>query len=308
MVDIILAAYNGETNISAQLDSLIDQEYQDWRLLVRDDVSHDNTPNILEQYAEIFSEKIKLVKNDGINLGAFQNFSTLLSHAEAHYIMFCDQDDIWMPDKIQITLAKMKEMEAKYGIDRPLLVHTDMKVVDANLRVIAESCWKYQKTDPVKGISLNRLLVQNVPTGCTMLINKALLDLALPIPKEAIMHDWWLALVAAAFGQIGYIANPTLLYRQHGENVTGAKAWGLPHIGKQLLHMQDTKKIMRDIQKQAGAFLNRHFNLLDPQKHEIIEAYANLSHRGFFERRYFIIKYGFFHTGLIRNIGMFLFC
>lgn len=308
MVDIILATYNGEANLVQQLDSIIKQQCQDWRLVIRDDVSSDNTPALLEQYANKFNGKIKIIQNDGLNLGACQNFSRLLRHAEADYIMLCDQDDVWLPDKIQITLAKMKEMEATYGIDKPLLVHTDLRVVDANLKVLADSGWQYQKIDPVKGCYLNRSLVQNVPTGCTMMINRALRDIALPIPKEAIMHDWWLALVAAAFGRIGYVAHPTLLYRQHGENVSGAQAWETTRIVRRLLNLGNTKKIIRDIQKQAGAFLKRYHDVLDPESREMIGIFAGLSDRGFLERRYYIMKYGFLHTGLARNIGMLLFC
>ena len=148
--------------------------------------------------------------------------------------MFCDQDDVWFPDKIAVTLGKMQELEGRHGGERPLLVHTDMKVADGNLRVVADSLWRYQKSDPVRGEALNRLLVQNCATGCSMMINRALCDLALPIPAEAMMHDWWLVLVAAAFGTIGHCAEPTLLYRQHGANDVGAKKWSLADLVPQL--------------------------------------------------------------------------
>lgn len=308
MVDIALATYNGEVNLVQQLDSIVNQEYSDWRLLVRDDVSSDQTPLILDAYAKKFPEKFKTIANSGQNLGSCQNFSEILRHSDAKYVMFSDQDDVWLPDKITKTLAKMKEMECTYGSDVPLLVHTDFKIVDSNLNLLAASGWDYQKIDPIKGASFNRLLVQNVPTGCTTMINKSLCELVLPIPPEARMHDCWVGLVAGMFGHLGFIKEPTLMYRQHGSNVTGAVPWGLPHIIRQLSKLRELKEMIQKSRRQAGAFNQRYHDRLSQENRKMIDIYSGLSEHNCISRKYYIVKYGFYYVGLIRNVGMFILC
>src|SRR5690606_39057310 len=136
-------------------------------------------------------------------------------------VMFSDADDCWFPDKISLTLDLMRVVEKDEGGARtPTLVHTDLAVVDRDLRPIADSLWQYQGVNPDL-TSLNRLLIQNCVTGCTVMVNRPLRELASPIPPGVVMHDWWMALVASSFGRIARIARPTLLYRQHGRNDTG---------------------------------------------------------------------------------------
>jgi glycosyltransferase involved in cell wall biosynthesis len=308
MIDIVMATYNGEAYLAEQIESLIAQNYTDWRLIIGDDGSTDRTLEIIGDYKKKCGDKIIFVGINAGNMGACQNFGSLLHQSGSDYCMLCDQDDVWLPEKIQLTLGKMRELEESFGVDEPLLVHSDLTVVDEDLRVLADSGWRSQEIDPVKGCSLNRALVQNVPTGCTMMANKKLRDIALPIPGEAIMHDWWLTLVAAAFGRIGYVKDPTLLYRQHGENVSGAQIWGIARILKRLLNVRNTRNILLDIQKQAGAFLKMYHDDLAPRDRVLIDIFATLSGRSFLERRYYIVKYGFWHTGLVRNVGMLLFC
>src|SRR5690606_13737176 len=152
-------------------------------------------------------------------------FARLLGASTADYIMFCDQDDVWLPGKVTLTLAKMQELEAACGAETFLLVHTDLRIVDENLNLVADSGHRYQQIDPDRGNTLGRLLVQNIATGCTIMVNRALRDLALPIPGAALMHDHWLSLVSACFGKIAYLPEPTLLYRQHSGNKVGAQVW-----------------------------------------------------------------------------------
>jgi hypothetical protein len=227
--------------------------------------------------------------------------------------MFCDQDDVWLPHKIETTLSKMKEMESSYGKGKPFLVHTDLKVVDEKLNLLSESLWCYQLSDPEKGGVLNRLLMQNIATGCSMMINRPLLDLALPIPAEAVMHDWWLALVAAAFGHIGFVAEPTTLYRQHGTSEIGAKKWDLLKEFKTFFNFKKRRKqieinnlVMQRMRLQAAAFLEKYGYVLTGRQKEMLKAFLRLADMNFFMKRYRTIKYGFFYTGLIRNIGRFI--
>jgi len=308
-IHILIATYNGEKYLSQQLDSIFAQSINNWHILVRDDCSTDNTVEIIEQYAQRYPGKSTLLENDGQNVGASQNFAKLLQHSTADYIMFSDQDDIWLPRKIEVTLAKMTELEGHYGKEKPLLVHTDLKVVDDNLEVIADSLWDYQLSDPKRGRELGKVLLQNVATGCSVMINRPLRNQALPIPNEAMMHDWWLVLVAAAFGYVDYFAEPTALYRQHGASEIGARKWDLKAL-KTLMNYERRKTKfeidMQRIRRQAGAFLKRYEPVLTISQKDIMDAFLRLHELNFFKKRYYTIRYGFFYTGLIRNIGRML--
>jgi glycosyltransferase involved in cell wall biosynthesis len=309
MIDILLATYNGEAFLRQQLDSIINQDFSDWRLLIRDDVSSDNTANILSEYAQKHPDRIKVIDNNGLNLGARQNFAELLRIAESDLMMICDQDDIWLPDKISITLNKMKELQGNFGNIVPLLVHTNFKIINADLDVLAESGWKYLNIDPGKAGSLNRLLVNNTQTGCTIMLNRPLRDIALPIPQEAVMHDWWLALVAAVFGRSGLIGRPTMLYRQHGENVSGnKKKWGLTHVFRQLHELPFHRRELQRFRKQAEAFLRKYRDNLNADQEKLIETYSMLDKYNCLLRRYYIIKHRLFFCGLSRNIGWLIVC
>jgi glycosyltransferase involved in cell wall biosynthesis len=221
-IDILLASYNGQRYIGLQIDSILGQSNKDWQLLIRDDVSDDNTPQIIADYAARYPDKIKWVDNEGQHLGACLNFGKLLDISTAKYIMFSDQDDIWLPKKIEATFSLMKTVEQKYPT-KPILVHTDLKVVDMQLNTIAASMWKYQNNRPQNGDKLDKVISQNVATGCTMMINSEAKAVSMPIPAEAVMHDWWIAINTAKHGKIAYLPQQLVLYRQHGGNAVGAK-------------------------------------------------------------------------------------
>jgi glycosyltransferase involved in cell wall biosynthesis len=217
-----MATYNGELFLRQQLDSIIAQSNQDWQLLIRDDGSDDNTVRIIEDYMSRLSDRIRLVTDNGSHLGASLNFGKLLEYADTEYIMFSDQDDVWLPNKIELTLNAMKAAEQVYP-DKPILIHTDLRVMDSELKTIANSLWSYQKLFPEAGDDLNRIMAQNVVTGCTVMINKRAKAVSIPVPCEAIMYDWWLALNVCRHGKIIYVSIPTVLYRQHSGNQLGAQ-------------------------------------------------------------------------------------
>ena len=221
-ISICMATYNGEKFLREQLDSIISQSYQDWQLLIRDDGSDDNTISIVEEYASRLPAKMRLIKDDNNHLGASLNFGKLLEQTDTEYIMFSDQDDIWLPNKVELTLNAMKNAE-KINPDKPILIHTDLKVIDSQLRTIANSLWNYQKLFPETGDNLNKIMAHNVVTGCTVMINDAAKAVSIPIPPEAIMYDWWLALNVCRNGKIVHLPIQPILYRQHTDNQIGAK-------------------------------------------------------------------------------------
>jgi len=301
-IDILLASYQGEKFIEEQIQSILNQSYTDFHLWIRDDCSTDRTPLILQQLATKHPEKITIIPSTQ-NLGVRGNFSELMNHGKAPYVMFSDQDDYWLPNKIELTLTRMQELEKTYEKSSPLLVHTDLKVVKSNLSEISPSFWKYVHINP-KADTLNRLLTQFVVTGCTMMLNRPLANLAKPIPQDCYMHDWWIALVAASFGHIGYCSEPTILYRQHTTNDTGAKKYRIKRILDTLF--SKTKSNHQRTIKQAQVFLERYGSQLDPKKRKLIELYSTLSKRSYISRKIITLKNRIFKTGFLRNLYHFL--
>jgi glycosyltransferase involved in cell wall biosynthesis len=237
-IDILLATYNGQEYLAEQIDSILAQSNQDWLLLVRDDGSNDNTVRIIEDYASRLPGRIKLVTDNENRLGVNLNFGKLLEYADTEYIMFSDQDDVWLPNKIELTLNAMKAAERIYP-DKPILIHTDLKVMDSRLNTIADSMWSYQKLFPEVGDDLNRIMAQNVVTGCTVMINRKARAVSTPIPKEAVLYDWWIALNVCKHGKIVYLSIPSILYRQHSGNQVGAQRVNAVHFLKKLRNVKE---------------------------------------------------------------------
>ncbi len=308
MVEILLSTYNGSKFLKEFIDSLFSQTYKDWILTVRDDGSKDNTVEIIEDISAKYPGKINLIKDNLGNLGACKSFLTLLKQAKANYIMFADQDDIWLPSKIEKTINKMFETEKKYEKNIPILIHTDLIVVDEKLNPIANSFWKYQGQNP-EYKSLNYLMVQNNITGCTMMINKALKDLIFQIPDKAIMHDWWLALVASAFGAIEYIPAQTILYRQHHSQDTGAKKYSI--VDFYYRFTKNPSLILNSVKKtieQAKEFDKLFGDKLSQKQLEMIAFYTNIPNMKKIKRLEGLLKWRLFKQGFIRNLGFVFVC
>lgn len=230
-IAVLLSTYNGEKFLAEQLNSLLAQSHKNFVLVVRDDGSRDRTVSILESYAGDHPERIHLLSRDDVNRGASAGFAFLVDYVlnnkqslglKSTYMMFCDQDDTWFPEKIEKLLAAMLATEADNDSALPVIVHSDLEVVSEQNTVIAKSLISYQGLE-IERNSFPNLIISNLVTGCAALINEALAEKALPIPENAIMHDWWLALVATAFGKVVYLDIPLVHYRQHGNNTIGAK-------------------------------------------------------------------------------------
>ena len=221
-VQVLLATYNGEAYLSQQIESILAQTGTKVHLLVSDDGSTDGTLAILQHYAVSDPDRVSLLPAQAGSGHPKWNFLSLLASSNADYVAFADQDDVWLPQKLQRSMAAMHALVREHGYAVPLLVFTDMKVVDRNLQPLADSFWANQQIDPQRIHSLRNLLVQNVVTGCTSVLNRALVTQCLSMPAGAAMHDWWAALVVCALGQAAVLHEPTVLYRQHGGNAVGA--------------------------------------------------------------------------------------
>ncbi|WP_018305588.1 glycosyltransferase family 2 protein [Desulfitobacterium hafniense] len=307
MITILMGTYNGAKFIAEQIESILSQTEKDWKLIISDDCSTDATASIVSKYAEAYQDKMTFIVRDKPSGSAKNNFIHMLSLYESEYIMTCDQDDVWLPTKIELTMKKMREMEDKFGKEKPLLVHTDLKIVDANLKVMADSMFEYQNLD--SGCSaLNNLIVQNIVTGCTMMINRCLLDWIRDVPEESIMHDWWLAITASAFGHIGFVKEPTVLYRQHSNNEVGAKsAKSLSYNLQRLMELRKSELTLRKTYEQAKAFLDIYEQNLSVEQSVMIKAYTSLTTYGKLKRIYLINKYDFWKIGFARRCGQIFF-
>ncbi|MFC1684563.1 glycosyltransferase family 2 protein [Pseudomonadota bacterium] len=222
---ILMAAYNCHKYIEEQVESIRAQAGVNWRLTVRDDGSGGATPGIIHRLASK-DDRIESIEDAHGNLGVCGNFALLALRAQSDgcsYLAFADQDDYWLPGKLLRQLELMRKMEYE-NPGAPILVYSDLEVVDSRLTPIAPSFMRYQGIRHEENSPLDVLLAQNFVIGCTMLVNKPLLDLALPVPEEVLMHDWWFALCAATCGRIGFVDMPLVKYRQHGDNEVGAKS------------------------------------------------------------------------------------
>lgn len=307
---ICMATHNGAEYLEEQLESLRRQTCQDFLLFVHDDGSIDRTMDILKNWEK--SGKLNMrVLEDGLYFhSSSQNFVHLLSQAEKQwgefsYYMFSDQDDIWKEDKIAVTLRRMKQAEKKYG--GAILVHTDLKVVDQSMHSIAPSYVQYRSIDPYL-IMLNRLLIQNVATGCTMMWNNALNNILQWNDVTPAMHDWWISLTAELFGHIVFLNRPTILYRQHGGNVVGAtKVNSLAFIFHRLVNLRYVRMKFRQSVQQAEDLLERYGTDCTPKQRILLEQFSRLYKVNKIKRTYLVIRYRFYKQSPIQIIGELLF-
>lgn len=270
-IAIALCTYNGERYLEEQLESLGRQSLAPAEVVVCDDQSTDGTLKILNTFKKTAPFPVRVYLNEE-RLGVVRNFSKAIELCKEGYVATCDQDDIWLPDRLAITGRAMRKAESEYGQDTPLLVHSDLKLADAGGNIIAPSFIKKARISFVEEEPLKNLLVQNFVTGSTVLVNRALLDAVTPIPVSAVMHDRWLALGAAALGRIISLAEPTVIYRQHECNLVGWKALLSSQTLKRLAGVDVLERDLAAAIKQGLAFRR-----LLAEKHDYnLPGYANL--------------------------------
>lgn len=303
MITVLLAVYNGEHYLKEQINSLISQTYQDFKIAIRDDGSTDTSPDIIDYYCEKYPQKIFKITGEPTK-SAKLNFAELYRNVDDDYIMFCDQDDVWLPEKIEKTLAAMQKAEGEGG-KIPVLVHGDLKVVNQNLEIISPSFFEFQQLKQER-VDLRHLLVQNYVTGCTVMVNRALKQKCSQIPPQCIMHDWWLALTAALFGKIVCLNQPTMLYRQHAGNQVGAKAsYGVALIKRKLATLSQVQENYNATYTQANALLERYEGQLSDLQYKIIRSYRDMQNASKLKKIKTINKYGFKKCTRLRILGQY---
>jgi hypothetical protein len=321
-IEVLLATYNGERFLCEQVDSILAQQLPadvELRILARDDGSRDGTRAILEQYASRESGRFCLLPASAPTGHAKFNFARLMAAATAPYVCLCDQDDVWLPGKVARSLAAMRVLEANLearhgnthgnmpGKTLPLLVFSDLRVVGQKLDTIAPSFWAQMGLDPESAHSLSRSLVQDSFTGCTGMLNRELCGWGARLPPEAPMHDRWLMLVVAAMGASHALAEPTVLYRQHEDNVVGARAEDVSAMGLVQRTASGSGRTQQWVisHRLASAFERLAGEGLPAKSRATLELFRRSGEASTgIARVAALLRGGFRRNGLLRNVSM----
>lgn len=261
-VNVLLATYNGDKYLAEQIESIYLQKNVSLTITARDDNSSDDTCKILKKYEE--EGKLNLLAN-GPNLGAAQNFFYLLKNADptANYFAFSDQDDVWLDDKLERALNLLKQDNESY----PLIYCGPVIYTDQNLNPLRQS-----RTP--KKLSLENALIENVMTGCTIVMNKCARDLIIKnTPSNCVMHDSWCYLALASFGKIIYDNEPKILYRQHQNNHLG----GPTSLFQSMIRRTKRFLLFKNLgyRDQANEFYSIYQRQLSLEQQKIILSFIN---------------------------------
>jgi glycosyltransferase involved in cell wall biosynthesis len=277
-VNILLSTYNGEQYLSDLLMSLQRQTYLQSVISARDDGSTDGTLRLLSKWKQNHSN-IRIAR--GARLGAANSFFQLLKHADSdcEYFAFCDQDDVWFPDKIENAVSTL--ILAEDG--QPLLYCSRIEYVDSSLRHLGFS-------RPPTQINFSNALVDNIAAGCTIVLNRSARDLlAVKIPKHALMHDAWCYLVVSAFGQVLYDARPSIQYRQHQSNALGGTTRKIQLLRRRLKRWANGKTQNMGFLAQAREFHQCFAQTLANDNLRILESFLT-SNEHFFKRLSYAVR------------------
>lgn len=297
-VNIVLSTFNGERFLAEQIESIQKQTFTNWKLLIRDDGSTDKTPEIINKFVENDSRIQFINEQNRENFGVIKNFFTLIKFEQADYYFFSDQDDVWLPEKMEQMLKKAQDYEP----EMPLMVYMDLSVVDQNLNVTTPSMIRSQSHHP--NTELLPEITENTVTGGVSMINHALAEQWLDT-KNILMHDWYLAVLASATGQLVYIDQPGELYRQHENNVLGArtdqKRFNLIRQGPRKIFTRYWK-LIHDSQLQALKVAEQAGEKMSAADVEMILKFSDIDQQSMAERARRLFKYKYTKNQLKHRI------
>lgn len=217
MVSVCMAVFNGDQLLKRQLDSILVQLADNDEIIIVDDVSVDDTIAVIESFHD---SRIRVFRN-AVNLGPLKSFERALAETKGDYIFFADQDDYWLPNKVETVVAS-------FGISKALAIVTDAKVVNSKEEMVHESYFNWRNSGP--GLSKN--IYKNTFLGCCMAIRKECKGFLLPFPPFAYMHDRWIGLACTAVGTVSFLPQQLLIYHRHDKTVTKMQRSGVGQIIK----------------------------------------------------------------------------
>ena len=259
-IDILMATYNGQKYLVEQLDSIINQTYHNWNLLIRDDNSTDKTLEIIQNYHKK-DKRIKILKDNKGNLGIVRNFEELLKSSESEFIMFSDQDDIWVENKLDMYLKMIEKIKNK-----GFMIHSDAILFDKNKSNILKDTFISKKAI---NRGLENVFFNYFVQGATILISKEIKNFILPFPKEVYLHDRYIHLISELFFERIFVNKALIYYRQHGDNQIGAKNTIRELLSKRYFDERDRQLIK--------VIYNKYGSLLTEDKKKLIEEYFKIT-------------------------------
>ena len=265
-IEILMATYNGEKYVKEQIDSIIHQTYENWKLLIRDDNSTDKTLEILKEY-EKKDKRIKVIEDKKGNLGFVKNFEELLICSNKEWVMFSDQDDYWLENKIEKYVSILNS-NPKDILKKPILIHSNSFICNDNLEIIKK---EFINSNIASKYNEDSYYFFYFVQGSTVLINRVMIDLALPFSKNVTVHDRYLHLLAEFLGKRIFINESLIKYRQHSNNKIGAKGSSIISkiLKKRYFHNEDRELIL-EIQ-------NKYTEKLEIEKRKKIEKYLEIT-------------------------------
>lgn len=244
MIEILLPVYNGEKYLVEQIESILTQTTKEWILKIRNDGSIDDSQSIIDRYRTAYPDKIIMIDSPNENVGLVQSINYLQAAGpHGDYIMFADQDDVWLPNKLEDSINEIKTLE-KDNPGKPVMVCTDATCVDANLNIINPSFFESQRFPNDTFDDVNKMIALNVIQGCTITVNHQAVKYLFPMPLIMSIHDMWIGVNCAHFGKVKYLHQPTILYRQHSTNVAGSIDINLKYYFNRLIKFADTIKFI----------------------------------------------------------------
>lgn len=311
-VDIVLPCFNAGAWIDPFMNRLLSLDLPPWRLVARDDGSSDDSLAVLRRWQARLGPRMLLVEAGGGNLGVNGNYNAVLAATSARWILTADPDDVWLPNHA-VTLGALIEAEKRLGAEVPIAVATDAVVVDEDLAFVAPSFWRWSHNVPKKRAPLRRMAMESPALGSTMAVNRALLDAALPIPPGAAYQDWWLVLVATAFGALVTLPEATILYRRHEQSMTkGPFAASLSAALRRTLRAPTAGRarvdfLIRQAARQAESFVQTYQTRLATRDVAALRALAALPEMNPITRRAAVIRHGLWFTWWMKNLGLLVF-
>lgn len=309
VVEILMATYRAQSWCDVQIATIMAQDCHNWRLIIRDDASTDSTPSILRFWRDRFPDRISLLDEEKPrNLGVTGNFSALMAASTARYVMFSSWDDVWYRDKVSRALQGMKAVEQTCGTECPVLIHTDWRIVDGDLHGISNSARQHFGLFPGRARSIGSLFLENQAWGCTVMVNRALIQRSGQIPREAIAEDRWLALVALAFGEMRGLPEVSIDWRRHGKNDSELPSTFLKTILAILRNPGAYRKVFQSkvllSQGVIAAFYSTFAQDLTEQDRAAGNAFLTLQSMGFWARRRALLRHRILYSSKLRNLGL----